>query len=71
MRILTLTAALSIAAVASVGAPAASLTTLYTFTGGADGSNPGAALVPDRRGGFFGTTCPPTWCATARATSTA
>jgi hypothetical protein len=56
MRITTLTAALSIAALASVGTPAATLTTLYTFTGGADGSNPGAALVPDQHGGFFGTT---------------
>jgi len=56
MRILTLTAAMSIAALAPGEAPAASLTTIYTFSGGADGANPGAALVPDGRGGFFGTT---------------
>ena len=56
MRFLTLTAILSSAALAHVGAHAATLTTLYTFSGGADGGNPGAALVPDRRGNFFGTT---------------
>lgn len=31
-------------------------TTLYTFTGGADGSEPNGNLLPDRNGNFFGTT---------------
>ena len=56
MKCLMLMAALSIAGLTQVSARAATLTTLYTFSGGADGANPGAALVPGRRGSFFGTT---------------
>jgi uncharacterized repeat protein (TIGR03803 family) len=56
MRNLTLTAALSLAALAPAGAHAATLTTIYTFSGGADGGNPGAALVAGPKGSFFGTT---------------
>ena len=36
--------------------PGGALTTLYRFTGGADGSNPTAALTLDQRGDFFGVT---------------
>jgi uncharacterized repeat protein (TIGR03803 family) len=36
--------------------PAGMLTTLYSFTGGSDGGNPGAALVKDCLGDFYGTT---------------
>jgi uncharacterized repeat protein (TIGR03803 family) len=36
--------------------PAGKLTTLYTFTGGADGAEPHAGLVRDSAGNFFGTT---------------
>jgi len=56
MKIPMLMAALSIAALTPLSASAATLTTLYTFSGGADGANPGAALVPGPRGSFFGTT---------------
>jgi uncharacterized repeat protein (TIGR03803 family) len=35
--------------------PAGILTTLYTFTGAADGSNPYAGLTQDGYGGFYGT----------------
>ena len=48
--------ALSIDLLAATAAHSATLTTLYTFSGGADGANPGAALVPGPRGSFFGTT---------------
>jgi hypothetical protein len=48
--------ALSIASLMPRPADAATLTTLYTFSGGADGANPGAALVPGPRGSFFSTT---------------
>ena len=37
-------------------AAAGSLTTLYTFTGGVDGGNPFAGLLPGPGGSFFGTT---------------
>lgn len=56
MKILTLVAACSMAALMPGSAHAATLTTLYTFSGGADGGNPGAALVPGPWGSFFGTT---------------
>ena len=36
--------------------PAGGLTTLYTFTGGSDGSQPYAGLVQDSDGSFYGTT---------------
>jgi uncharacterized repeat protein (TIGR03803 family) len=36
--------------------PAGVLTTLYTFTGGADGGTPYAALTPGNDGNFYGTT---------------
>lgn len=48
--------ALSTASLLPGSGNAATLTTLYTFSGGADGANPGAALVPGPRGSFFGTT---------------
>src|SRR6185312_422398 len=35
---------------------APTLTTLYTFTGGADGGSPGAGLLQGRQGTLFGTT---------------
>jgi uncharacterized repeat protein (TIGR03803 family) len=56
MKCLMWISALSIAALSHVCTNAATLTTLYTFSGGADGGNPGAALVPGQRGSFFGTT---------------
>ena len=56
MKNLMLTAALSVAALAHPCAQAATLTTLYTFSGGVDGGNPGAALVPGRHGSFYSTT---------------
>ena len=56
MKCLMLMAALSSAALTHVSAGAATLTTLYTFSGGADGGNPGAALVLGPRGSFFSTT---------------
>ena len=41
----------------SIGAVAApTLTTLYTFTGGSDGGQPGAGLLPGEHGTLFGTT---------------
>ena len=36
--------------------PAGTLTTLYRFSGGADGSEPAAGLVQDSDGSFYGTT---------------
>ena len=36
--------------------PAGALTTLYNFTGGADGRNPAGPLIMDGNGGFYGTT---------------
>jgi len=36
--------------------PAGKETTLYSFTGGADGSNPSAGLAGDERGNLYGTT---------------
>jgi uncharacterized repeat protein (TIGR03803 family) len=37
-------------------APDGTLTTLHTFLGGSDGSNPNGALVSDRKGNLYGTT---------------
>ena len=56
MKCLMLMAALSMALLTHDSASAATLTTLYTFSGGADGGNPGTALVPGPRESFFGTT---------------
>ena len=56
MKYLMFVLALSIETLMPGAARAATLTTLYTFSGGADGANPGAALVPGPRGSFFGTT---------------
>jgi uncharacterized repeat protein (TIGR03803 family) len=47
--------ALALAAFAPC-ASAAEFKVLYSFQGGSDGSNPYNALVPDGRGGFYGTT---------------
>jgi hypothetical protein len=46
----------SLAAMAVQHAAASGLTTLYTFTGGADGFGPFAGLLPGLNGSFFGTT---------------
>ena len=56
MKSLMWMVALSMAWLVPGSVNAATLTTLYTFSGGADGANPGAALVPGPRGSFFGTT---------------
>ena len=56
VKILMMVAAMSTALLMPAYARAATLTTLYTFSGGADGANPGAALVPGLEGSFFGTT---------------
>jgi uncharacterized repeat protein (TIGR03803 family) len=51
-------AALVAAASFSTGAAAQQLTTLYSFTGSGsgDGANPGASLIADPAGNFYGTT---------------
>ena len=49
MKIMMMVAAMSTALLMPACASAATLTTLYTFSGGADGANPGAALVPGDR----------------------
>jgi len=56
VKIPMMVAALSTALLVPVCASAVTLTTLYTFSGGADGANPGAALVPGPEDSFFGTT---------------
>jgi len=56
VKFLMLVVALSIASLTPRAVNAVTLTTLYTFSGGADGANPGAALVPGPGGSFFGTT---------------
>src|SRR5258707_14601505 len=51
-----LSAALIAVAGFSSGAAAQMLTTLYTFTGGSDGSHPFAGLIADATGNLYGTT---------------
>ena len=41
---------------AGIAAPAQTYRVLYSFTGGADGSEPGSVLIRDSAGNLYGTT---------------